>query len=350
MAPRKTTKVVKTLSPNVTVGFFGILLALSLGANVGLLLKIQNTSEETTPLVTLQKKEEPIAEVTPETEKEGEKKMSLVLLYDESCKNCADLQSTAEAFIQNFDDVILSLVRLESQKGQELVAQGISVVPALVIDRSFEETPLYEKFVQQNGISPIGKEYFELRTIGNKRILSEMQIPKSDKQIVAFVNYLQPNMSEYVKNNITPLDADIRPFANDISSSLAIEAILCGFLPQDIEEKREVFFQAAETELQKPENKDLPEEEFLKIVRGIFAEIFSENPSVACFENGDRTEEVGKRITEAQVLGITGTPAFFIGDRFLAGEQKKEDLEAVIEEVFGKKEVSLDEKETEPLK
>lgn len=343
MTPKSTNKTAKILSPNVTIAFFGILLALSLGVNVGLLLKIQNTSETIKPLITLQEKEIPSSEesfkeeVEVEKEKEAEKKMSLVLLYDENCKNCADLQPTAEAFIKNFDDVVLSLVRLKSPKGKEFIKQGVSVVPALLIDRSFEETPLYEKFVRQNGISPIGEEYFELRTIGNKRILSETQIPKSDKHIVAFINYLQPNMSEYVKSNIAPLDADIRPFANDISSSLVVEAILCGFLPQDIQEKRTIFFETAEAELQKPENKDLSEEDFLKTVRGIFAKVFSDNPSLACFENGEQTEEAKKRISEAQVLGITGTPAFFIGDRFLAGEQTKEDLQAVIEEVFGEK-------------
>jgi protein-disulfide isomerase len=51
-----------------------------------------------------------------------------------------------------------------------------------------------------------------------------------------------------------------------------------------------------------------------------------------CLDSGKHTEDVKKDALEAQSLGVSGTPAFFVNGRFLNGAQPFEAFERIINE------------------
>ncbi len=55
----------------------------------------------------------------------------------------------------------------------------------------------------------------------------------------------------------------------------------------------------------------------------------------ACFDGGKYREDVMKDMQDAQRLGVTGTPAFFVNGRFLSGAQPFEAFAQIIDEELG---------------
>jgi len=52
----------------------------------------------------------------------------------------------------------------------------------------------------------------------------------------------------------------------------------------------------------------------------------------ACFDSGQFRDAVQQDFRDAQALGVTGTPAFFVNGRFINGAQPFEAFQVIIDE------------------
>ncbi len=56
----------------------------------------------------------------------------------------------------------------------------------------------------------------------------------------------------------------------------------------------------------------------------------------ACFDSGKYRDDIAKDVQDAQRLGVSGTPAFFVNGRFISGAQPYEAFAQIINEELGR--------------
>lgn len=338
----------KPLSYSVVLVFFGFLLAASLVLNIVIFYQLQDAPVDDG--INLLSSNSSKLEGSENGKEVVNGKMWVRLedpvfdayfLTDVNCKNCVNLSALEASFGSAFPTARIRRVDINSTNGKNLVSQGVGVVPAIVLPKAVEEISTFSQLSQGGLVAPISEDLYEFRTVGNKRILSASQlppVPEEAKGKLSVVGYTNP----FSEDTILFLSAikqiaeqngaffSWKPFVNNIPSSFATEAILCGAEPtsivaiaQDYNNKiTEITAGASELT-----------QENMDEMKSALGELLSLNEEEkTCYNEGKNSETVQRLAAEAQALGIAGAPAYFIGNLFLAGQQSQEVFTQVLSE------------------
>lgn len=271
---------------------------------------------------------------------------------DKTCKVCVSLDDMENAFEQTFPTANVKKVDVSSEKGKEILQAGLTVVPAIVLDASFKNISQYSQLLKSGNVTPIGKsDFVEFRTNGNKKILSADQIPASPEDatvaIVGYTDVFSPDAATFstilsplaikygkgvvMKNNL---------MAPDLPSMYIAQALQCGVTPEEITEAQPKYAKALTTILSDTKGKqgDIIAKD---IANALEKELQLSDKEKECYEAGAFVDTLTASTTEAQKFGVTGAPAYFVGNRFLAGKQTADVFAAAIEEVFAEKGMQL---------
>jgi protein-disulfide isomerase len=323
----------KPLPSSVTIAFFGVLLVTSLILNLGIFLKLERSNVE--PLE---------VSLNPDVDKQvvdgnmwikhPDPLFDAYFLSEVPCSTCTDIEQQAAVFEQAFPSANVKIIGLDSDTGQELLAEGVSVVPAIILKKPFEQTQNFSQYVQAGLVNPIGNLY-EFRTPGNKLILNESQLPQvpnrdSEIRIVSYVDLFSPETIEF-QNTVAQqirqqmqgtVEIQLRPLVTNLPASLAAEAVSCGVAREQIPPVREEFFAAVNEQIQGKQQLEQADFDFMRTRLGELLAL--EGEIATCYNEAQNAGEVQAVAEEVQRLGITGAPAFFIGNNFLAGWQPME--------------------------
>jgi hypothetical protein len=350
----------RVLPPAATIAFLGILLAVSLLFNIALFLRVQNIpdgisryffpssqSQQAQMLASLENSQNGKAIINGKVWKRiDEPIFNMVFLKDDRCANCIDVEPLKQQLEATFPTGEGRMVLVSSEEGQELIQKGVSVVPAVLFTKAFEKTSAFANLAQSGVLAPVGEEYFEFRTNGNKRILAEAQLPTLEQTdpgrltIVAYVDYLSqeltPYLSQLIPNVLSRFQQSVnisfRPFVNNLPSVYAAEAVLCGVELSKLNEVRGAYIEAVQGLVA---GKQEVSPETMNQISAKLAELTQmQGPVSECYNSHAKANQVTAASAEATKLGINGAPAFFIGDRFLAGTPAVEVFLSTIEEVL----------------
>lgn len=350
----------RVLPPAATVAFLGVLLAVSLLFNIALFLRVQNIpdgiseyffpssqSQQAQLLSSLENSQNGKAIINGKVWKRiDEPIFNMIFLKDDRCANCIDVEPLKQQLEATFPTGEGRLVLTSSEEGQELIQKGVSVVPAVLFTKAFEKTSAFANLAQNGVIAPVGEEYFEFRTNGNKRILAQAQLPALEQidpnrlTVVAYVDYLSPELTPYLSQLIPnvlsrfqqKVNISFRPFVNNLPSVYAAEAILCGVELSKLNEVRGAYIEAVQGLVA---GKQEVSPETMNQISAKLAELTQmQGPVAECYNSHAKANQVTAASAEATKLGINGAPAFFIGDRFLAGTPAVEVFLSTIEEVL----------------
>lgn len=352
------------LPHSVSVAFFGILLIASLGANLGFLVQIQNETDSsrdylyspTRPIgndrvlyqgrvYSLSEDYEPVRPSDNETLNPFE----ISFLQDDTCTSCVDLNPLRDSFSNQFPTATIRDINAFSPEGQEMIQSGVSVLPAVIFSKSFEESPLFSNLTNEGILLPIENKYYEFRTGGNKIILNPEQLPETNTEsgklvVVGYVDFLSPASARFFTETSPDLLAqfgdslslDIRPFASDPAGAAAAEAVLCGSEPLVVVEKGPAFLENINAAFSAAQNADEAEMEaiFSSQIAAFADDLRMNEAQKSCLENNEQQQALIDSVNEAAQLGINGAPAFFIGKYFLGGEQDSGVMSSVVSQVI----------------
>jgi len=343
---------------SVSVAFFGVLLTISLGANLWTLFQSQKEPNLPydglpSPMRLLDKnhilyqghiyspKEENGVPISNETQSPFE----ISFLQDSTCPECVDLNTLRESFTTQFPNATIRDIDASSEEGQGIIRAGIGVLPAVVFPKSFENSPLFSELSQNGILLPVGEQYYEFRTGGNKVVLNAEQLPKTEAIpgkviVVGYVDFLSPEggniFTEIIPNLLTQfgdnLSFDIRPFAGDPASAVAAEAVLCGTDPALVIEKGKVFLENLNTAFSGVDASDEAQVEaiFQTEVDTFAGNLGLDETQKSCLKNHEKQADLIESVNGAAKLGINGAPAFFVDRYFLGGEQNTDVFSRVI--------------------
>jgi hypothetical protein len=344
MISRKTNV---ELPSSVTVAFFGILLIFSLILNVGIFLKLQEAPSAQDALSssiamnnagTLKKKVED-GKVWVEL---PDPIFDAFFLTDATCSTCVDIENMKENFEVTYPTADTKVVDVSDPKGQEFLEAGVTVVPAIILSRAFQNTTTFDQVANAGIIAPVGERYFEYRTNGNKKILSEQKLPsimrgKDSLMIVGYTDFFSPESAAFstvvpqIAQQISPgIQVYNNAFVTDVPSAYVAEAVQCGVEMQDIIDSREEYVAAINEVTTGKQN--LTQEDFDMIAEELKDILDISGETEKCYDKHEYLPKVQAIAAEAQSLGISGAPAYFVGNRFLAGPQTAEVFDAAIRE------------------
>lgn len=341
------------LPSSVTIAFFGILLIFSLILNVGIFLKLQEVPSAQDSLSssvainnsgTLNKKVEN-GKVWVEL---PDPIFDAFFLVDETCSTCVDIESMKEDFEITYPTADIKVVDVSDIKGQEFLDAGVTVVPAIILSKAFQNTTTFDQFAQAGIIAPVGEKYFEYRTNGNKKLLTEQKLPaimrgKDSLMIVGYTDFFSPESAAFstvvpqIASQISPnIQVLNNAFVTDIPSAYVAEAVQCGVEMQQIIDSREEYVEAINEITTGKES--LAEEDFDAIAKELKDILNIRGEVEECYDKHEYLPKVQAIAAEAQSLGISGAPAYFVGNRFLAGPQTAEVFATAIQESMLEKE------------
>jgi len=123
-------------------------------------------------------------------------KQSVILLTDKTCTSCVDIEPIAEGIKEKFKNVKVKKVDIDSYRGRSVLKSGIKVVPAVLFPAKFAKSgaPEVKAMLESGQLSLINDRYAELFIPGNKRILDESKLPKTEQVDgkVVVVSYISP--------------------------------------------------------------------------------------------------------------------------------------------------------------
>ncbi len=343
----------------VSVGFFGILLIVSLLFNVALFLRIQNIPDGISEYFFPQSATEEAARKAARAEDSrievgnnvwvrlSDPKFDIIYLKDENCTHCEDLTQMQQELAQNFLSANTKTVNIASTDGQKIVTEGgVSVVPALIFSAAFAQTAGAPTLLQNGLVTELKNGQFEFRTPGNKRILSPEQLPATAEAapgtvtIVGFIDYLTQDIGTYLNSTLGAVAAEypesvnvaLLPFVNNVASLAAAEAFLCGVDIARLDAVKANYIPVAQGILA---NGEQVTDEAVTQVRQALSDLLQlEGDILTCYSDRLPDEQITQATVEAQRLGVTGAPAFFIGDRFFAAEQPAQVIIDTIAEII----------------
>ncbi len=348
--------LVKHLPHSVNMAFLGILLIASLGANLAFLFHYQ---KEFFPLH--DNLQSPVRQIGSNRllyqgrayVASKDIALEIYFLKDSTCVECVNLDALRGSFSAQFPNAVLREFDVSSEKGKELLNAGVSVIPAVIFPKSFENSPSFTEFAQNGVVLPISDKYYEFRTGGNKIVLNPEQLPKTEASegsviVVGFVDFLSPGALQFFQEIVPALlnqfgdkiSFDIRPFASDAASSVMAEAVLCGSDANVVIQKGEVFLASLNETFASiaPESDSAETEKIFSQEISKFADNLSfDATQKSCLENREKQSDVAASVTEANRIGVNGVPAFFIGNHFLGGEQTRETFVSVIAQILAGK-------------
>ena len=307
-----------------------------------------------------------IAEVLPQ--KANDK---VTILVDSSCGTCVDIsQSPAlPALGQSLsedDFVVLDVAQQETYRQAVgfIEKHQVAALPAIFVGAELVENAGDNKIfaeLAQAGIINLSETQpvYEIFTFGNKRVIDTSKIPPLPEdgsiviqhfidpfctECVAFVREDYPQIKEQYGVGINTLITA----AGGEPAMFAGEAAVCAYqavIDKDTEaaDKDAAFdayitaledIQAGQKEYTEALRSALEVTEITKreeILRTSLNEIVSADIA-ACLEAHEGLPVVGAQIQLAQQIGIVGTPAYFVGDRFLAGPQTAESIGRALDE------------------
>ncbi len=336
------------LPSSVTVAFFGLLLALSLVLNIGIFLKLENS----TPGISSDSSFPGVSQTTLKKKVENGKVwvelpdpiFDAYFLSDKTCKTCVDIDSMISNFERTYPTARIKPIDVSSNTGKELIDAGASVVPAIILSRSFQNIAAFPEVAQAGVVAPVGEKYYEYRTNGNKKILNENQLPVSMRgsdtlKIIGYTDFFSPESAAF--STVVPqiaaqfgndISVENNAFVTDIPSAFIAEAVQCGVNMQTIIDTRDEY--AAAIKKIAEGKKSLGDEELDQISTQLKQILGMDEATAACYDQHRYLEEVQRIAQEAQSLGINGAPAYFVGNRFLAGPQSAEVFSSAIAEVI----------------
>ncbi len=124
-------------------------------------------------------------------------------------------------------------------------------------------------------------------------------------------------------------------FVPDVPSAYVAEAVQCGVEMQKIIDTRESYMAAINKMIEG--KKELTQEDFSQLSDTLKGILGIEGKTAECYDRHDYLVKVQQITAEAQALGISGAPAYFVGNRFLAGPQSADTFTAVIQEVMAER-------------
>lgn len=350
----------KEFSPSVSVGFFGILLIVSLLFNVALFLRIQNIPDGISEYFFPQSETSRAAQMASRAEDNriivgndvwvrlSDPRFDIIYLKDENCTHCADLTTIQNDLAQNFLSANTKTVNMLSEEGQQIIEEGgISVVPAIVLSAKFAETAGAPALAQNGLVTQLPNGQFEFRTPGNKRILNPEQLPATSEAvpgtvtIVGFIDYLTQDIGTYLNAMLGAVASQypenvniaLLPFVNNVASLAAAEAFLCGVDIAQLDAVKANFIPVAQGILSN--NQQVSEESIAQVRQSLADLLQLEGDTLTCYNERQPDEQITQATVEAQRLGITGAPAFFVGDRFFADQQQPQVIIDTIAEILG---------------
>lgn len=344
------TKKKNHLHHSVSTGFFGVLLILSLALNVYAFKKYDMLNgfagKETSEFD---------AAEDGKIVKDGKVWLQLqdpifdaYILSDKNCSVCVDLTAAKGEVSQLFPTANVKEIDVSSETGKELLASGVTVLPAVVLGKAFANIAGIDQLVTSGAVAPVLESgYYEFRTNGNKKILSADQLPAipegmTQVAVIGYTDFFSPDSAAF--STVMPQIAaqygntvavQNRTFVADIPSAYIAEALVCGVEQEDIQEAQEEYMEAINETLVGVEEVN---EEILTQISDELAKILQlRGDEKECYEKGEFAAAAAAAAAEAQSLGITGSPAYFVGNRFLAGNQSAEVFAAAIEEVLAER-------------
>ncbi len=334
----------KELPQSVSAGFFGILLVVSLLFNVALFLRIQNIPDGISELIFPPNRDvvsiagratDDRIEVNNDVwVRLSDPKFDIIYLQDEGCTQCADLTPVQIQLANNFLSANVKTVSTKSDEGQKILEEGgVSVVPAIIFSQKFAETGGAPALAQNGLVTPLENGQFEFRTAGNKRILNAEQLPAMGETpegtitIIGFIDYLAQDIGTYLNQMIAvisnqypdKINVALLPFVDNVASLAAAEAFLCGVDVQRLDAVKPTYLSVVQGILNN--NQQITEDVVAQIRQALSDLLQLEGDTLTCYTDRLPDEQITQATIEAQRLGVTGAPAFFVGDRFLAGPQ-----------------------------
>jgi len=344
----------RTLPHSVTVGFFGILLILSLLLNIAIFKKLDEQSQSTSPQTSSVTKQ--LSGVTAGKKiidgkvwvQIPEPIFTAYFLSDESCGTCVSLDAIKSEFEKMFPTANIKEISVSSEKGKEMLAAGVTVVPAIILDSSFASLSSFDQLVKGGVVTPVGEsKYLEFRTSGNKKILSESQLPQPPEgaeilvagytdffsQDAAAFSAIMPQIAAKFGNKVAVQN---NLMVSDLPSAYVAQALRCEVDAEKITKVQEKYAKAVQDILADAEGKQ-QDEIMDEISKALEKELQLWGKKRDCYRKGEFVKELMGNAAKAQQLGITGTPAYFVGNRFLAGPQKVGVFAAALAEVAKEK-------------
>lgn len=306
-----------------------------------------------------------------------------IFITDKDCKTCINITDGKENFQMTFPTANIREVSSDSDEGKAFIEKGVNILPTILLSSEFKNISRYSDLEKNGTVTPAitpteteegemrGEEYLEFRTNGNKRILDEERLPpledKDKTVIVAYLDFLQDESLIFIQQTVPEIyrafgeniAIDIRPSTPSAEATFYSSTVMCGADALAIAEKRQAYVEGLQEVITNvPETpEDATEEDLQAISDQVTDEILAatieslelEGDVATCVENNDGFEAVQTFTNQAQSIGVTGTPAFFVGDRFLASGDPA-NFKATIQEVLSERgiEVELPEEEVTP--
>jgi len=270
--------------------------------------------------------------------------VNVIVLEDKNCQEC------------NFDGIIKQIkqglvptlsiqkVDISSAKGQDLIKKfGIKSLPCFVFDKKIEKIT---NFDQVSKAFKKNDDLYLLNTgmVGIKAVkfLETPQVRADDAQkgpedapitIIEISDYQCP----YSKKGNSTLRKVFEKYPGKIklvfknmplgfhkNAQKAAEAAECAGDQGKFWEMHDMLFE---------NQKNLEISELKNYAKNLGLDTVKFNQ---CLDSGKFKEKIDAQIKEVKDFGITGTPGFFINDRFLGGAYPLEEFTKLIDEMLGK--------------
>ncbi len=275
-------------------------------------------------------------------------KVELTLLTDPDCKSC----NTDEALIwlrRVLPTLSVSMVSEKSDEGQSLIKQhSLHSLPAFIFSNTLsrtdffvQATPLFQQSgkqylldIEELGI-PVGK-YLEVPTVSeNTVVLGNRKAPLN---IVIYSDFQCSHCGGFQKNQVQKmmdvygdqaafvfkaLPLDIHPQA----PLLAMASLCANEQGKYLEYANALFNKQYDLEKRANTKQELKNISWMAKLNW---KSFSD-----CLDQERYKDQVAEEAAEARELGVTATPAVFIGNRFFSGVAEYDTLKKALDEELG---------------
>ncbi len=264
----------------------------------------------------------------------------------EACPNC-DPEEVVKWMKRFLPTMVVKTVTADSEEGKDMIKKyNLNVVPSLVFSKEVAETGFFQDeakmlFKEKEGSyvldlvgmgAPVGK-YISLPTIGEDDPVIGNRDGKVE--IVVYSDYQCPFCSKYF-NEVVALAEE---YKDDVA--LTYKDLPLEFHPQAmnaalaancaLEQGEEQFWNMSKQLYanQKKWEGTKNKEDFEIYAHMIGLEL---GKYKECMEEERHADKIKASADEAKGFGVSGTPASFIGEKFVSGVLSKDQLKAVVED------------------
>lgn len=266
--------------------------------------------------------------------------VNLIVVNDKNCEQCNVDDMLKQMKTNAVPTMVIKDVAFDSVDGKALLAKfEAKSLPALIFDSNIEKTEIYKQ-ISNVLVNKDGKYYINPSTSGipQGKLLQKPVISDQDRvsgpanaavTILEFSDFQCPYCkvaSETLKQVLAAYPKDVRLVYREFplrdihkDAQYAAEAAECAGDQGKFFEMHDAIF-ADQTKLDKDSiAKDAGN---LKLDMAKFNE---------CLASGKFKAKIDADVKSGTDFGVSGTPALFIGDRFVSGGSKIEDLKSLID-------------------